>query len=112
MTERITAYCGLTCTECPAYIATREDDTEKLIALAVEWYSVEENAAFCECDGCTTDGRKNQWCSECAVRACAIERDVLNCAHCQDYGCSTLTDFFEHVPDAKTNLDSIRTQIQ
>lgn len=111
MTEEITAYCGLTCTECPAYIATIEDDQEKLISLALEWYGVENNATYCVCDGCITDGRKNQWCGECAVRACAIERGVENCAHCADYGCETMTAFVENVPDARINLERIRATL-
>ncbi|MEA3438747.1 MAG: DUF3795 domain-containing protein [Chloroflexota bacterium] len=111
MTEQIIAYCGLTCTDCPAYIATREDDTEKLKTMALEWYGVENDATFCVCDGCITDGRKNRWCGECAVRACAVERGVVNCAHCDEYGCETLTAFFGDVPDAKVNLERIRATL-
>ncbi len=111
MTEQIIAYCGLICTECAAYIATRENDTEKLQALALEWYGVENDATFCECDGCITDGRKNKWCGECAVNACAKEHGVTNCAHCDEYGCETLTAFFGDAPDAKTNLERIRAAL-
>lgn len=111
MTEQIIAYCGLTCTECPSYIATREDDSEKLKSLALEWYGVEKDATYCACDGCTADGRKNKWCAECAVRACAIDHAVVNCAHCDEYGCETLTAFFQDVPIAKTNLDQIRATL-
>jgi hypothetical protein len=111
MTEQIIAYCGLTCTDCPAYIATREDDTEKLKTLALKWYGVENDATFCVCDGCITDGRKNKWCGECAVRACAVERCVVNCAHCDEYGCEILTAFFGDVPDAKINLKRIRATL-
>ena len=111
MTEKLTAYCGLTCTECSAYIATREDDVEKLEALALEWYGVENNATFCVCDGCTTDGRKNKWCAECGVRACAVERGVVNCAYCSDFGCETLTAFLQDVPHARTNLELIRAAL-
>ena len=111
MTETITAYCGLTCTECPAYVATRENDTETLVSLALEWYGEEGNAEFCICDGCTVDGRKNSFCGECGVRACAVERGVVNCAHCDDYGCETLTAFLEEVPVAKTSLEQIRASL-
>jgi hypothetical protein len=111
MSEQIIAYCGLVCTECPAYIATREDDTEKLKALALEWYGKEDNVTFCLCDGCPTEGRKNQHCLECGVRLCAIERGVVNCAYCDDYGCDTLTALFQHIPVAKENLERIRTTL-
>ena len=47
-------------------------------------------------------------CSECGIRACGVEKGVENCAHCDEYGCDKLTEFFGFVPDAKTTLDGIR----
>jgi hypothetical protein len=111
MAEEIIAYCGLVCTECPALIATRQNDTVKLIALALEWYGQEKEASFCECDGCTTQGRKNNHCLECGVRLCAMERGVVNCAYCEDYGCETLTGLFQYIPVAKENLERIRATL-
>ena len=111
MTDQIIAYCGLNCSECGAFIATQENDVEKLKALALEWYQVEDNPTFCLCDGCNTEGRKNAHCSDCAVRACAISHGVANCAHCPDYGCDTLTGFFQHIPIAKENLEQIRASL-
>lgn len=111
MTLQMIASCGLNCAECPAYIATRQEDTQKLKELALEWYGVQDDATYCLCDGCLPEGRKNQWCGECAVRACAKERGVVNCAYCEDYGCETLTAFFEHVPAAKKNLERIRATL-
>jgi hypothetical protein len=108
MTTQLLAYCGLDCSQCPAYIATSENDTEKLKALALEWYGQENDATFCVCDGCTTGGRKNKHCLECGVRLCAMERGVINCAYCEDYGCETLTGLFQHIPLAKENLELIR----
>ena len=111
MSEQIIAYCGLVCTECPAFIATRENDTDKLKALAMEWYGEEGKATFCLCDGCTTAGRKNNHCLECGVRLCAIERGVANCAYCDDYGCEILTGLFQDIPLAKENLERIRASL-
>jgi len=111
MTQQIIAYCGLVCTECPALIATRENDTPKLKELALEWYGAEGDAAFCLCDSCTTSGRKNNHCLECGVRLCAIERSVANCAYCEDYGCETLTGLFQYIPLAKESLERIRASL-
>lgn len=108
----IIAYCGLTCTDCGAYIATRENDTEKLKSLALEWYGVENDASYCLCDGCLDDGRKNHWCSECKIRACAIEQDVVNCAYCDEYGCEIISAFFGDVPPAKETLDRIHARLE
>ena len=111
MSEQIIAYCGLVCTECPAFVATRENDTDKLKALALEWYGANGDAIFCLCDGCTTKGRKNKHCLECGVRLCAMERGVVNCAYCNDYGCKTLTGLFQNIPLAKENLERIRASL-
>jgi hypothetical protein len=111
MSVKMIAYCGLVCTECPAFIATLSNDTDKLASLALEWYGTEGDAAFCECEGCTQDKRINNFCLECGVRLCAAGRKVVNCAHCQDYGCKTLTNLFQHIPQAKENLDHIRASI-
>ena len=57
MAEKMIAYCGLVCTECPAYIATQADDKEALKRVAAQW-SKDFNAPFtaedCLCDGCTS----------------------------------------------------------
>lgn len=111
MSEQIVAACGLVCTECPAFIATHTGDTRKLKALALEWYGKEDDATFCVCDGCLTTGCKNHFCQECGVRSCAKERGVVNCAHCSDFGCTTLTDLFQHISSAKENLERIRSSL-
>ncbi len=111
--NRIIAYCGLVCTDCPAYIATQANDRAALERVAAQWRE-EFNAPDITvesviCDGCLTDqGRKCGHCFECDVRACAMALAVANCAHCGDYACEKLEGFFDFVPDARTLLDSIR----
>ena len=111
MAQTIIAYCGLTCTDCPAFIATRDNDTEKLKSLAMEWYGEEGDPDYCLCEGCNTEGLKNKHCSNCGVRTCAIQRGVVICAHCDDYGCDTLTGLFQYIPDAKVSLERIRQSL-
>jgi hypothetical protein len=84
---------------------------EKLKALALEWYGKEDDATFCLCDSCNTGERKNKHCLDCGVRLCALERGVINCAYCDEYGCETLTSLFEFIPAAKENLERIRASI-
>ncbi len=110
--EKIIAYCGLVCTDCPAYIATRNDDQEGLKKVPEQW-SKEFKATLapedCLCDGClTSTGRQISHCSECEIRACSIEKNVRNCAHCSDYSCQKLEKFFSFSPEAKTTLEGIR----
>ena len=35
--EKIIAYCGLICSECPAYIATQKDSDEERKKVAEKW---------------------------------------------------------------------------
>jgi hypothetical protein len=115
--DKIVAYCGLVCTGCPAYVATQADDRAALEKVAAEWRqalnSPEITADSIICDGClaTNGGRLSGYCSTCQIRACAMERDVVNCAHCADYACEKLEGFFSHAPDAKATLDGLRAAL-
>lgn len=111
--DKIIAYCGLICTDCPAYIATQADDRAALEKVAAQWREEFDapniTVESILCDGCLThDGRKCSHCFECDIRACGLERNVVNCAHCADYGCDKLERFFGFAPDARTILDGIR----
>ena len=110
--ERMVAYCGLACTDCPAYIATQADDRAALERVAARWreeYDAPEiTIESVICDGCLGDaGRKCSHRTECEIRACAVARSVANCAHCPDYACEKLEDFFGFVPDARATLDEV-----
>ena len=108
MSELMLAYCGLDCATCEAYLATQSNNSAKLIELALQWYEKENDPELCRCEGCKAEGHKLPHCSECMIRACAIERELENCAYCKDYGCEKLTTFFEHAPNARANLEAIR----
>ena len=112
MAEQMIAYCGLVCSECPAYVATQANDMEALERLAAQWsqeFNAEMTAADCLCDGCISGSdRLIGYCSDCQVRACAAGRGVATCAQCDDYGCEKITAFFDHAPDAKAKLEEIR----
>lgn len=110
--DRMVAYCGLVCTDCPAYIATQADDRAALEAVAAQWrqeYSAPDiKTESVICDGClTTNGRKCSHCFECEIRACATGRNMVNCAHCTDYACDKLERFFALAPDARATLSAI-----
>jgi hypothetical protein len=114
--DRIIGTCGLTCTDCPAYIATQADDRIELERVAAQWREEYQAPSITAdgimCDGClTTDGRKCHHCFECEIRACGPERGVINCAHCGDYACERLEAFFGFVPDARATLDGVRARL-
>ena len=110
--DRMIAYCGLVCTECPAYLATQKDDMNALQKVAEQWskqFDASLRAKDCYCDGCqaTTD-RLFGYCRRCKIRACGVGKKVTNCAHCGQYTCEELEGFFMMAPDAKTTLEKIR----
>jgi hypothetical protein len=107
------AACGLDCSKCDAYIATQANDPAALEQIAAKW-RVEYNAPAIAaenilCDGCMAGGRVIGHCAECKIRLCALERGFTTCAECQDYACQQLADFFKMVPQAKLNLDALRS---
>jgi hypothetical protein len=114
------AYCGLTCHNCPIYLATREKDEEKKYKMRVEiaqqikkLYGQEcKPEDVTDCDGCKTEGgRLLSGCRHCEIRKCASQKEIENCAHCDEYACEKLKDFFamEAHAHAKERLDEIRS---
>ncbi|MBN2206395.1 MAG: DUF3795 domain-containing protein, partial [Candidatus Aminicenantes bacterium] len=108
---KIQAYCGLDCGACEAYLATQADDQAGLQKTAEQW-SVQYGgknvtAAMCVCDGCSSGKRiSSAHAATCAVRLCAEARKVATCAHCADYGCPTLQQFFAFAPILKEKLEA------
>ena len=110
--DRIIAYCGLVCDECPAYLATQADDDQARTKIAAEWsegLGVTMKPEDINCDGCLgAGGRKVGYCSMCEIRACAVERSLESCAHCSDYACEQLKGFLKGAPAAQALLDGLR----
>ncbi len=107
------SYCGLDCSECPACIATQAGDMEALARVAEEWgrkFKMEITPESILCDSCKSgeEARRSGYCDTCGVRACAVERGVVTCAHCDDYGCETLQACPAFLAEGKTRLDNIR----
>lgn len=112
--DKIIAYCGLNCAECPAYLATQSGDPAALEHVAAEWRvafnAPEITAAGIICDGClaTIGGRLAGYCGMCEIRACALERNMVTCAFCPDYGCARLESFLAQAPAARATLEQLR----
>jgi len=110
---KIQAYCGLDCGECEAYIATQADDRAGLEATAKKWAQQFGGGVgsweACVCDGCSSGKRiSTAHAATCAIRLCASKREVVTCAHCADYGCATLEQFFAFAPVLKEKLETVR----
>jgi len=110
--KEMIASCGLSCTACPAFVATQMGDRKSLAKLAEDWskeFKTTLKADDCLCDGClSTTGRQIGYCAQCQIRACATGKAVTNCAHCGDYACEKLEGFLANSAQAKANLERIR----
>jgi hypothetical protein len=113
---KLQAYCGLDCSECEAYIATQADDRAGLEATAKKWAEQfggsGDSWEACVCDGCSSGKRTSTaHAATCAIRLCASRRGVVTCAHCADYGCAALQQFFAFAPVLKERLEAVRKEL-
>ncbi len=110
MSERMIAFCGLMCDECPAFIAKKTDDDQLRRKTAGEWSTPEWplSPKDINCDGCTSSGEVTPFCTVCEVRRCGLERKISNCAYCVDYPCEKLKMPWSITSSAKEVLDNIR----
>lgn len=114
---KILAYCGLDCGDCEAYLATQNNDRGGLEETARKWAeqfgAKDISADMCICDGCSSGKRlSTAHAATCALRVCASKRGVVTCAHCPDYGCEILQQFFAFAPVLKEKLEAIRKNIE
>jgi len=113
--DKMIAYCGIVCTECPAFVATQKDDNAKRKEVAEQWakqYNMPIKPEDINCDGCKSLGsRIINYCNICEIRKCGREKQVENCAYCDDYACEKLTKFIAMVPHARTALEGIRKSL-
>lgn len=110
--QEIVAYCGLVCTECPAYKATIKNDNKARAKIAEEWsrkYQHNFKTDDINCIGClAVSGVQINNCKVCEIRKCGSDRKVLNCAYCVEYPCDKLNSFLARVVEAKAKLEAIR----
>jgi len=113
--EKMIAFCGLTCSECPAYIATQREDDDERRKVAEMWskeFKVELKPEDINCDGCISNSERLFGHTKvCEIRRCGLDKKIKNCAYCDEYACEKLTDFFKVAPEAKNNLDEVRKSL-
>jgi len=102
----IIAYCGLVCSNCEGYLATQANDEEWKDRLAVHardaYGQRDATAESVTCDGCSAGKRLCAYCRQCEVRACAVDRGVINCGECESFeNCQTIQAFLVNVPEAR-----------
>ena len=101
--KNLVSACGLYCGACGIYLATQENDTEKLLQYAIV-LNQSLNETFC--DGCRAD-RKSAHCScMCSFIKCTFEKGIDFCGACPEFPCKELTDFQSKMPHRVEILQS------
>lgn len=110
--EKMIAYCGLTCTECPTFLATKKNDDQQRDAVVKKWskmFNMSLSREDINCNGCKSEtGILFGHCSNCQIKKCCQEKGYETCASCEDYACDTLSGFLAFVPHAKDALEEMR----
>jgi hypothetical protein len=98
-------------------MATLETDLTKQAEMRVKieeelsriYGTIPKPGIITDCDGCKApDGRLFTGCAGCKIRLCASERNLINCAWCNDYPCGKLENHFVYDPESRSRLDEIR----
>lgn len=114
--SKMIAYCGLVCSSCPTFLATKNDDhvaREKTAAMYAEEYGFNLKPEEINCDGClSVGGRLIDFCQTCGIRQCCSERGLENCALCDKQPCEKLISFHEFSPYAKDCFDALKREIE
>jgi len=115
MREEMIAYCGIPCTECDTYLATRNEGDKSIAEVAKQWskrFNMNLTPEDINCDGCKSEGGTLfKSCAMCEIRQCGMAKGIDNCAHCDEYTCEKLDQFLQMVPDIKQLLEGIRSSL-
>jgi len=102
------AYCGIDCSQCKSYLATRSgkyEDLEKVARRLAEVYQEEVKPEYVICDGCRTGQRHSFFCTHsCKMRRCCIGNGYHSCIECPDFSCKELQFELDNNPEAIENL--------
>jgi hypothetical protein len=93
--NHLVSACGLYCGSCGIYLATQENDSEKIVQ-----YAMVLNQSYDEtlCDGCGSE-RKSLHCSKiCTFIDCKYQKGVSYCADCNEFPCQALIEFKSKMP--------------
>ena len=104
------AFCGLNCTKCDAFIATKNNDNalrEKTAKLWSELNQIEILPEQINCEGCRCDGKKTVFCDKlCQIRQCAMKKGFETCGDCSELdNCKTVAMVVGNNPEALENLN-------
>jgi hypothetical protein len=111
-------YCGYVCpSDCPMYVATIENDTEKKKEAYTMWkieerFGVAFDPEVIFCYGCKNqDKPEGVVLKNCTVRDCAIEKGYDCCIECKDLSDCDL-DLWKRFPEFHKNVIEMQKKYQ
>ena len=110
--EPLISFCGMECSACPAYIATREDNQELKKETAEKWsklFKMDISPEQVTCTGCTSAGLFSAYCALCEIRKCGSAKSLQSCAFCDEYACEKLKKIHQMEPECRKRLDAQRS---
>jgi len=114
MMEKMIAYCGLICSDCPTFLATKNNDDAaraKTAAFYAEKFGFNLKPEDINCDGCLSNGGKLiAYCKTCDIRKCCQDKNLENCSACDEQPCEKLVKFHKFSPEAKACFDNLVAQ--
>jgi len=85
-----------------------DKEREKVAKLWTKQFNFNFKVEDINCDECLSEGnRLINYCQTCKIRKCAKEKEIKNCAYCDDYACEILNEVLNDVPKAKIALEEI-----
>lgn len=111
--ETLIGACGIVCSKCNAFIATRTKDDALAEATAREWSQQHGVTVLKEhvwCTGCLTDAApKCHHCGNmCEVRKCVMSKNIDTCADCMSYPCEKVKFIADALPATVKVIEALR----
>jgi hypothetical protein len=106
------AYCGIDCSKCETFLATRvnsDTDRKKIVEKCLSEHHVKLKLEDINCHGCKSNKVRCSFADDfCAIRKCNIEKSTPHCAACDEYKCDKLKKIIESAPQIGEALKTLR----
>jgi hypothetical protein len=108
---KMISYCGIDCSKCETFLATRADSHEarkKIAEKCLIQFNVKLEPEQINCGGCKSDDAKCTFAETlCEIRKCNMERSNPHCALCSEYKCKKLKKAIESAPAIGVSLEAL-----
>ena len=88
MASELISYCGLYCGACSFRLAVETGNRNHILSMPAVYDNL-KNYEFEWCPGCRLENK----CGECAIRDCAIGKQLNHCGECAEFPCDKISAF-------------------